>query len=60
MNLGFLHPALAGLVVEKGQHVVQGLLGIVQNIGKSPPLAVLEKLLTGDAHSRHIPLPGAR
>mgnify|MGYP000518932888 CR=1 FL=1 len=45
MNLRLLHAALPVAILEETQHRVERTRGIVQQVGKGPPLAVLQELL---------------
>jgi hypothetical protein len=58
VNLGLLHPTLPLFIVEKGEHGIERLFGIVQYVSERPSLAVLKEILTGDNYSSHSqPLP---
>jgi hypothetical protein len=50
MDLGLFHASLPVLVAEEFQHFVEGLTGIVEDVGKSAALSVLEKVFARDSH----------
>jgi hypothetical protein len=50
MHFGFLHAALAILVVEEIEDLVERLLRVVQHVGKRPALPVLPKVLAADGY----------
>jgi hypothetical protein len=53
MPFGSLHPPLAIGMLEETENRIKRLLGIVQDIGKRPPLTAQKELLTGDRNDTH-------
>jgi hypothetical protein len=51
--LRFFHAPLPILIAEETEHLVEGLLWIVHNIGKGSTLTVFEEPLPCEGHFRH-------
>jgi hypothetical protein len=46
MDLCFLHPALPVFLIEKLQHLGEGLFLVVEDVGKSSSLSIAEEFVT--------------
>lgn len=57
VQLRFLHAPLAGRVVKKLKHVVEWLLRIVDDVGKSSSLWVIQKVVLCHTSFRHSSMP---
>ena len=55
VELRFLHPALAILIVEKRQDPVKGLLGVTEYVGEGSPLAILLEIFPAEGDFGHVP-----
>ena len=56
VDFRFFHAALSAFVIEEGEYLVEGLLGIIHHVSECPALTIPNEVVAGEGHFRHFGL----